>query len=47
MSKLIVNCHWCYTPFMARSSDINRGWGKYCSKSCKAKEQESNKRSNK
>lgn len=25
---------------MARQADLNRGWGKYCSKSCKASEQE-------
>jgi hypothetical protein len=25
---------------MARQADINRGWGKFCSKSCKASEQE-------
>jgi hypothetical protein len=23
-------------PFLARVADRNRGWGKYCSKSCKA-----------
>ena len=26
--------------FKARQADINRGWGKYYSKSCKAKHQE-------
>lgn len=25
---------------MARTADIKRGWGKFCSKSCKAIEQE-------
>ena len=27
--------------FTARVADRKRGWAKYCSKSCKAKEQES------
>lgn len=26
----------CGKKFKARQSDINRGWGKFCSKSCKA-----------
>jgi hypothetical protein len=35
-----VCCKWCHKPFHARQADINRGWGKYCSKSCKASHQE-------
>lgn len=35
-----VNCKNCGTPKKVRKSDVKRGWGKYCSKSCKAKEQE-------
>jgi hypothetical protein len=31
-----VTCKCCGTPFRARIADIKRGWGKYCSKSCKA-----------
>ena len=31
----------CGMPFKARSADVKRGWGKFCSKSCKAAEQES------
>ena len=27
----------CNCKFMARQADINRGWAKYCSKSCAAK----------
>ena len=41
MPKMVeVSCKWCKTPFMARKADVNRGWGKFCSKSCKANEQE-------
>lgn len=40
MSKVNVHCHWCHSLFKARQADLNRGWGKFCSKSCKAKEQE-------
>jgi hypothetical protein len=36
-----VKCACCKTEFEARIADIKRGWGKYCSKSCKAKKQES------
>lgn len=36
----IVNCKCCKKEFKARQADLNRGWGKFCSKSCKAKEQE-------
>lgn len=35
-----VKCKRCKTPFMARVADRNRGWGKFCSKSCKAVTQE-------
>jgi endogenous inhibitor of DNA gyrase (YacG/DUF329 family) len=34
-----VKCKKCNAEFEARSADINRGWGKFCSKSCKAKKQ--------
>lgn len=33
-------CSWCKGPFMARAADVKRGWGKFCSKSCKASRQE-------
>lgn len=26
----------CCAKFMARTADVNRGWGMFCSKSCKA-----------
>ena len=35
-----VTCKWCKHKFDARTADRNRGWALYCSKSCKAKEQE-------
>ncbi len=34
-----VKCR-CGTMFTARVADRKRGWGKFCSKSCKAIEQE-------
>jgi hypothetical protein len=33
-------CEWCKKPFQARKADVNRGWGRFCSKSCKAMKQE-------
>jgi hypothetical protein len=35
-----VKCKNCKTEFEARVADRNRGWGRYCSKSCKAIKQE-------
>jgi hypothetical protein len=32
-------CKCCKKPIQVRLSDHRRGWGKYCSKSCKAKKQ--------
>lgn len=29
----------CGNEFEARTADVNRGWGKFCSKSCKAHKQ--------
>lgn len=34
-----VFCKHCGAPFFARVADLNRGWGVFCSKSCKAKYQ--------
>jgi hypothetical protein len=31
-----VKCKKCTVEFQARAVDIKRGWGKFCSKSCKA-----------
>lgn len=33
-------CKTCKRPFQARTADVRRGWGRYCSKTCKAVEQE-------
>jgi hypothetical protein len=35
-----VKCQNCKQPFMARTADRKRGWGKFCGKSCKAIRQE-------
>lgn len=40
MSKMEVKCLSCNGLFMARVSDRKRGWGKFCSKRCKAIKQE-------
>lgn len=37
----VVICACCKKKFTARQADINRGWGKFCSKSCKARNQTS------
>lgn len=33
-------CAGCGDPFVARVADRNRGWARFCSKSCKAIKQE-------
>ena len=38
-ATVIVKCKRCKDPFKARVADRKRGWGKFCSKSCKAVEQ--------
>jgi hypothetical protein len=41
MAKMIEQkCKCCKTVFEARAVDVNRGWGLYCSKRCKAIVQE-------
>lgn len=35
-ATVTVKCKRCGDPFVARVADRNRGWGKFCSKSCKA-----------
>lgn len=41
MAKMVeVNCKSCGHIFLARVADVKRGWGKFCSKSCKAVKQE-------
>ncbi len=39
-AKVEVKCARCKEPFLARVADRKRGWGKFCSKSCKAIRQE-------
>lgn len=34
-------CLWCKEAFQARKADVERGWGKFCSKKCKAINQSS------
>lgn len=33
------NCERCDKEMQVRSADVKRGWGRFCSKSCKAKKQ--------
>ena len=38
MAKMTkTNCKCCGGFFEVRQADLNRGWGLFCSKSCKAK----------
>ncbi|MEX3555816.1 MAG: hypothetical protein VB131_04180 [Burkholderia gladioli] len=37
MPKMVERqCKRCKKPFFARAADVKRGWGLFCSKSCKA-----------
>lgn len=38
-SKVTCKCKFCKEDFQARVADRKRGWAKFCSKSCKAKQQ--------
>lgn len=40
MTMLARKCKCCGAKFQARAADVKRGWAKFCSKSCKAKDQE-------
>lgn len=40
MPMIDRTCQHCLRPFKAHSSNVARGWGRFCSKSCKAAEQE-------
>ncbi len=40
-AKVVKPCQWCGKDHEVRRADLNRGWGKYCSKRCKAMDQES------
>lgn len=39
-AKAVYTCLCCRLPFEARIADRKRGWGRYCSKRCKAIKQE-------
>jgi hypothetical protein len=40
VAMVTVKCESCKGEFKARAADRKRGWGKFCSKSCKATKQE-------
>ncbi len=41
MAKMVTKpCEWCKKPHEVRAVDLRRGWGRFCSKSCKAMKQE-------
>lgn len=41
MAKMVdTRCKWCGCEMSVRAADVARGWGRFCSKSCKAKNQE-------
>lgn len=35
-ATIVVKCERCRGEFSARVADRKRGWGRFCSKSCKA-----------
>lgn len=39
-AKVKVKCANCDEEFLAKVADRKRGWGRFCSKSCKASKQE-------
>jgi endogenous inhibitor of DNA gyrase (YacG/DUF329 family) len=39
LTMIEKNCKSCKSPMEVRLADHNRGWGKFCSKSCKAQYQ--------
>lgn len=40
VSLVTVCCEWCRKTIKVRAADRRRGWGRFCSKRCKAMEQE-------
>lgn len=40
MAIVARKCEYCGDSFNARAADVKRGWARFCSKVCKAKEQE-------
>ncbi|WP_186085155.1 hypothetical protein [Burkholderia gladioli] len=46
MPKMVERkCERCRAPLQAREADVKRGWGRFCSKSCKANKQAASRRS--
>ena len=41
MSTITKACECCGKQMQVRSADVARGWGRFCSKSCKAAKQSS------
>lgn len=41
--KVRKECKNCKKVFFPRKADVARGWGRFCSKSCKASEQNKRK----
>lgn len=39
-AKVDRKCECCHQIFTARKADVDRGWARFCSKRCKAIEQE-------
>jgi hypothetical protein len=36
----VIRCAYCGAEKTVRVADVNRGWGRYCGKSCAAKDRE-------
>lgn len=41
---ITTECEHCKGSFNARLADIRRGWGRYCTKTCKAQAQAARQR---
>ena len=41
MGMVTINCERCGKPKQVREADRKRGWGRFCSKRCKAVKQSS------
>jgi hypothetical protein len=39
MTKISRQCEACSTPFEAAVADVRRGWGRFCSRVCRARSQ--------
>jgi len=43
-TQITTECEHCNGSFKARLADIRRGWGRYCTKTCKAQAQAARQR---